>query len=87
MRLLAQLERCEDRIIRSQQLSLCGRDCPVCTCNLRAAEVGQHVVQDDDEQEAYIPVGKGTRKRRGTLTAEDFDDDDDSDGGPVGGGK
>jgi hypothetical protein len=55
--------------------------------NIRAAEVCQHVVQDDDEQEAYIPVAKGTRKRRGTLTAEDFDDDDDSDGGPVGGGK
>lgn len=52
-----------------------------------AADVCRRLVQDDEEQEAYIPVGKGTRKRRGTLTAEDFDDDDDSDGGPVGGGK
>lgn len=32
--------------------------------------------QDEDAG----PVGKGTRKRKGTLTAEEFGDDDDSDG-------
>ena len=41
----------------------------------------------DDEQEAFIPTGKGARKRKGTLTAEEFEDDDDSDGGQAGGGR
>lgn len=52
---------------------------------VHAADV-RPCASQDDEQEGFIPTGKGTRKRKGTLTAEDFSDDDNSDGGPAGGG-
>lgn len=54
-------------------------------CTLQQTDNCMPYTQDDEAQPDFVPTGKGPRKRKGTLTAEDFSDDDGSDGGPVGG--